>query len=107
VFTPENGFPDDIKMRAGSVFDKKEEFLREKTAIEILKELCAERKETETLEEYRKRSIIIGKEIDIIKNGFTEKAVALSIDDDYSLVVKKEDGSIENISSGDVSIKQV
>lgn len=107
VFNPEKGFPDDIKMRAGSVFDKNEEFLREKIAIEILKELCAERKEKEILEDYRNRSIIVGKKIEIIKNGFIEKAVALLIDDDYSLVVKKEDGSIENISCGDVSIKQV
>lgn len=105
VFNPEKGFPDDIKMRAGSVFDKNEEFLREKTAVEILKELCAERKEKEILEDYRNRSIIVGKKIEIIKNDFIEKAVALLIDDDYSLVVKKEDGSIENISCGDVSIR--
>ena len=79
VLEPEGVFPDDIKMRAGSIF-------KENT-------------------DCRNRSIIDGKEIDIIKNSSVERAVALSIDDDYSLIVKKEDGSIEKINSGDVSIR--
>ena len=105
VLEPEGGFPDDIKMRAGSVFRENADFLREKIAIEILKELYLKRTDEEVLSEYRNRSIIDGKDIDIIKNGSVERAVALTIDDDYSLVVKKEDGSIENINSGDVSIR--
>ncbi len=102
---PENGFPDVIKMRAGSVFEENAEFLREKIAVEILKELHQMRTDEEALTEYRNRSIITGKDIDIIKNGSTERAVALSIDDDYSLIVKKEDGSTEKLNSGDVSIR--
>lgn len=105
VLEPEGGFPDDIKMRAGSVFKENTDCLREKIAIEILKELYLRRTDEEVLSEYRNRSIIDGKEIDIIKNSSVERAVALSIDDDYSLIVKKEDGSIEKINSGDVSIR--
>lgn len=105
VSPPESGFPDDIKMRAGSIFEEKEEYLREKIAVEILKELYFVKSDADTLNEYRSRSIIIGKEIDIIKNDTAERGVALEIDNDYSLVVKKEDGSIEKLSSGDVSIR--
>jgi BirA family biotin operon repressor/biotin-[acetyl-CoA-carboxylase] ligase len=57
------------------------------------------------LEEYRKRSMVIGKEIEIIKNGENEKAVALEIADDYSLIVKKEGGETAQLSSGEISIK--
>ena len=105
VFSPENGFPDDIKMRAGSLFDEKIPLVREKLAVEILKELFNKYDKKTILEEYRIRSIITGKEIDIIKNNATERAVALEIADDYSLKVRKKDGSTENIFSGDVSIK--
>ena len=107
VVTPESGFPDDIKMRAGSVFEKNEDFLREKTVVEILKELYCERTDEETLCEYRSRSIVTGKEIDIIKNDTIERAIAIAVNDDYSLKVKKEDGLMEDLFSGDVSIKQV
>ena len=102
--TPNGGFPEDIKMRAGSVSEKNEEHLREKIAVEILKNLHSRFLDEETLEEYRRRSVVTGKEIDIIKNGTTERAVALAINDDYSLKVKKADGSIEDIFSGEVSI---
>ena len=106
VFEPEKGFPDDIKMRAGYVCAEKLPLIREKLAVEILKEFYNADKRN-ILEEYRLRSIIDGKEIDIIKNGTAERAVAIRINDDYSLKVKKEDGSIYDIFSGDVSIKQV
>ena len=49
--------------------------------------------------------MIIGKEIIILQNNKNEKATALAIADDYSLVVRKEDGETVNLSSGDVSIK--
>lgn len=107
VFSPESGFPDDIKMRAGSVCAGNSPFIREKVAVEILRELYNKLDEKTLLDEYCSRSIITGKEIDIIKNGTVERAVAITINDDYSLKVKKEDGSIEDVFSGDVSIKQV
>ncbi len=105
VLSPKAGFPDDIKMRAGSVFAENAENLREKVSVEILKELYKKRNNDETLFEYRRRSIITGKEIDIIKNGTAERAFVLGINDDYSLNVRKEDGSEEKLLSGDVSIR--
>lgn len=110
ITEPEKGFPEDIKTRAGSVFSQYEPYLREKTAAEILKEFIKVHRNTEKnicLKEYRERSMIIGKEIEIIKNGIYENAVALEIADDYSLTVKKENGEICSINSGDVSIKMV
>ncbi len=105
VTNPDGGFPKEIQMRAGSLFENNKENLREKIAVEILKELYRKRTYDEAFSEYEKRSMITGKEIDIIKNGTLERAVAVKINKDYSLSVKKEDGTEENIFSGDVSIR--
>lgn len=106
VLPPKNGFPDDIKDRAGAVFEKEKKHLREDVIIAFLDEFIRVCKNTDRnllLEEYRNRSMIIGKEILII--GENEKATALEIADDYSLIVKKENGETVKLSSGDVSIK--
>lgn len=108
VTPPEDGFPEDIKDRAGCVFDKAVPFLREKVAVEILKEFykiytCGNR--SNLLCEYRERSMVIGKEIEIIKDDTHEKALVLSIDEDYSLVIKKQNGDIVRKNSGEISIK--
>jgi len=107
VFPPRKDFPDDIKDRAGAVFEKKNLHIREKVITEFLIEFMRIYKEERNslLEEYRTRSMIIGKEIIILANDKNEKATALAIADDYSLVVRKENGETVNLSSGDVSIK--
>ena len=59
----------------------------------------------EMLRQYREKSFVIGKEIDVIENGKTEQAVAVAIDDEFGLIVKKADGNFHTLNSGDVSIK--
>ena len=108
IFPPKKGFPDDIKDRAGAVFEKKMPHIRENVIADFLIEFMKVYKNEEgssLLEEYRTRSMILGKEIVILANDKKEKATALAIADDYSLVVRRENGEIVNISSGDVSIK--
>jgi len=108
VLKPKKGFPEDIKNRAGALFDKKKRYLREKVAVEFLNTFLEIYKNPDRqvlLDEYRKRSIMTDKKILILKDGEEEKAHAIGINDDYSLLVKKENGETVNISSGDVSIK--
>ncbi len=108
VLPPKHNFPDDIKDRAGAVFEKKIPHIRENVITDFLVEFMRVYKEKERislLEEYRARSMITGKEIIILANDKNEKATALAIADDYSLVVRKENGETVNLSSGDVSIK--
>lgn len=109
ITPPPDGFPEDIKDRAGCVFNQSAPFLREKVASEILKEFLTIYKSNnsagEILREYRQRSMVIGKEIEIIKDNKTENAVALSVEDDYSLLVKTQSGEIQALSSGEISIK--
>ena len=108
VLPPKEGFPEDIKNRAGAIFTEDIPFLREKVTIELLREIfnTYENPNRKLLfEEYKKRSMIIGKDILLLRSGGEESAKAIGLNEDYSLVVEKENGEIENINSGDVSIK--
>jgi len=108
IYEPQNGFPEDIKDRAGALFAKKKKGIFEKLIIEILKELSNTYHNPERailLEEYRNRSIVTGKKITVIKNGKEEPAKALGISENYSLIAQRENGEIEEIFSGDISIK--
>ena len=108
VLSPRKGFPDDIKDRAGAVFDKTEKFLRERVIVKVLskfKEIYNSSDRQKLLEKYITCSMVIGKEIMILKEDGDEMAQVLGIDENYSLVVKKEDGEVYRLSSGDVSIK--
>jgi BirA family biotin operon repressor/biotin-[acetyl-CoA-carboxylase] ligase len=53
----------------------------------------------------KERSILLGKEIQVIKKGEAYKAKALDIKENGSLVVQYENGEIEELISGEVSIR--
>ena len=57
------------------------------------------------MEEYRRRSIIIGKEITVISGSESYPARAVDIDDRGGLVVEKKDGSKVTLQSGEITIR--
>lgn len=111
VFYPKKGFSGEIKDIATSIFDKDMDFsiyLQEKLIAEILRRFWIYYKEISKktfLSEYRKRSLLIGREISLISEETVEKAIALEIDDECRLKVEMTDHSIRLLSSGEVSIK--
>ena len=56
------------------------------------------------LNEYRARSLVIGKEVTVIKSNGSYTATALGIGDDYSLTVE-HNGKTERLFTGEVSLK--
>lgn len=56
-------------------------------------------------DEYRRRSFIIGKCVDVVKPNETYKATVLKITDDCALLIKKENGEEEILFTGEISIK--
>jgi BirA family biotin operon repressor/biotin-[acetyl-CoA-carboxylase] ligase len=57
-------------------------------------------------EGYKKRSLVLGKHIDILSPGREpESAVALELAEDYALIARMPDGSLRRLSSGEVSVK--
>ena len=110
VFRPEGGFPKEIEDIADAVFYEKagNEDARSRIAAEILNRFAEYYRHIEEktfVDEYRRRSFILGHDINVIKPNKTIPAVAKDISDDCGRVVEYEDKSTETLSSGEVSIK--
>ena len=61
--------------------------------------------EESTLEEYRSRSSIIGREVTLSRSEKSEAVHVIRIDGDGSLIVKDKNGCEHKYNSGDVSIR--
>ena len=107
---PEGGFPADLQKIAGSVFGEEETpELRCRLAAAVLDRLLGyyeHLQERPWLEEYRKRSLVTGKEIRVLMPGKEpENGTAIGIGDDFSLLMQMEDGTLRRLNSGEVSIR--
>ncbi|MGN0384026.1 MAG: biotin--[acetyl-CoA-carboxylase] ligase [Eubacterium sp.] len=107
---PSNGYPDEISGIAGSIFgsDSPAPQITSHIIADILcnfMEFYQNLSKKTFLEEYKNRSIVIGKDIFIISENSKKKARVIDIDDECHLIVKTEDGNIECISSGEISIR--
>ena len=60
----------------------------------------------EFLQEYRERSVIIGKEVDVYVGDRVLSGTAVDIDENANLVVKGEDGELHTFNSGDARVRQ-
>ncbi len=109
---PEGGFPDDIKNRAGAVFDDLSLDCDNRIAAAVINEFMSLYRgglnTSDYLEEYRRRSHLIGRRVDVMRvhDGEARVAEVLSVDDECSLVVRYDDGTVEALSSGDVSVRE-
>ena len=112
VCPPPNGFPEEIKNIAGAVFENEEisDGFKEKLIAEILNEfenLYSILPDRSYMEHYRNRSILTGKEVDIIKCGTAcGEGTVEDISDDFGLIIRHSDGTRETLSSGEVSVKK-
>ncbi len=111
LFTPKDGFPEELKNIATSVLQDKNNVLDIKCKLiaEVLQGFFDYYKEIPNktfFAQYKARSFIIGKEVDIIQSEKIINAKVIDIDDECRLLVKyKGDENIHKISSGEVSIK--
>ncbi len=108
VYTPEKGFPEEIRNRAGAILSGFVPEGRNRLASEFLNRFMyyyTDREPGEYVEKYRARSFVIGQKITVIVAGTEQKATALAVDDECRLLVRYEDGRTETLSSGEVSIR--
>lgn len=110
IVRPEAGYPAELKKVAGAVYEngEPEPETRGRLIAEILKRFWAYYRNLAGktfLPEYKARSFVIGRDVDVISGDTPRRAQALDIDDDCRLVVQYEDGSTEALSSGEVSIR--
>lgn len=104
------GFPDEIKDIAGSIFSEKpkDKPVSSMLVAELLNnisDMTDSITDKKYLDEYRKRSFLIGKEIYVLKGNDKIKARALDIDDKARLLVEYEDHTREALLSGEVSVR--
>jgi len=100
-------FPEDLKQIAGPLFQKDFPLTRNAFAavlINNLLEMFAALPEKSFIEEYRSRSLILGKEIMFLEKNLWYSAKAVGIDDKGGLVIET-DGKIRTLTSGEVSIR--
>lgn len=109
VSTTSSDLPQDISTIATSIYNTNEiKSDRSRIIAEVLNNLY---KYTENLgdkkilKEYKKRSFLIGKEINVIKGDNKTPATAIDLSDKAELIVKYKDGSTETLNSGEVSVR--
>lgn len=55
--------------------------------------------------EYKSHSMVLGKRVTFTRDGSSDTGLAVSINDDGGLVVRKDDGSLTVLSSGEISLR--
>lgn len=112
VAPPEGGFPEELRHIAGAILPKSENAaeVRDALAQRILSNLMTlleERDPASAHTRYRSRLVLLGYPITVhTADGSSSRvATALDIDEGYRLIVRYEDGSIEHLDSGEVSVR--
>ena len=54
---------------------------------------------------YRRDCVTLGKEVQLLWQDAREKVFALDVDEQFGLVVRREDGKIETVRTGEVSVR--
>ena len=101
-------FPGDLQSLATSIYpDEKMPGVRNKLAAEIINRILGfetSPRETEIFEKYKKRLMMLGKEITVIHNQMEYRATAIDVDSVGRLIVKNENGESISLSSGEIRI---
>ncbi|MBE6730495.1 MAG: biotin--[acetyl-CoA-carboxylase] ligase [Ruminococcaceae bacterium] len=110
ILPPKNGFSDNIKDIAGSIFKKiAPSDIKDKLTAAFLNEfekIYEALPDISFIKEYRERSFLIGKEITFIKNEAEICATVLDVDEKGALVVKNTEGETVTLTTGEVNIKK-
>lgn len=109
VYRPQEGYPEEIAGIAGAVLDNANGAgdLRSRMAACVLKRFWAyysELNKRRFLDKYKELSMIVGREVYVLRKNASHRAFVIGIDDDCCLRVRYSDGSEELLSSGEVSI---
>ncbi len=100
------GFPkelDGIASSLGKDIDRNETVA---FIFKRLKDICKDLENNKSfIDEYRKHSLVIGKNISFVRNGIDHKAKAVDISDNGELLVITEEGEEMLLNSGEISIR--
>ncbi len=101
-------FPEELKTVAGSLMVEQTVLCKEKLICKITEGLLTfleDVRDTSYLSEYRKRSMVLGKEIICYEGAECFFALALDVDDRGGLVIKTQSGEQKVLHSGEITIR--
>ena len=104
---PKAGFPGELDSIAGSLLEEPMDDGKNRLAAEFLNRFwdCYTHPERrDFVDEYRRRSLVLGKAVTVSLGGQTRPAVAEAIDDSCRLLVRCPDGETMALSYGEVSL---
>ena len=107
AYLPREGFPPELEGIAGALWKKTVPDGKNKLAAAFLNRfltLYAAGNPAAFLEDYRRRSLVVGKEITVVAGEKERKAFATGIDDNCRLLVEYESGETAALSYGEVRI---
>ena len=108
VYEPAGGFPPPLDAIAAAVFPAPCGDGKNKLAAAVLERffaLYARLDDPAVMEEYRRRSCVVGQEIDVLTAQGPRAARALDIGADGHLLVRYADGSEEKLYAGEIGIR--
>jgi len=109
VYLPGEGFPEEIENIAGAAMESREQKdMRNPLAAEIINQFMKYYRiwdKTGYIEEYKERSLVMGKTVTVLHPEGERKAKVLSMDEDCHLQVQYENGEIAWLHSGEISIR--
>ena len=107
VYAPRGGYPEDIASVAAPLLaERSGEDIRPRLCAALLNKCWGQFSRlpgTDFLEEYRHRSLVLGREVTLIPGG--ERVLVEEIDDRCRLTVRGKDGVRRTVSSGECSIR--
>ncbi len=112
IAPPAGDFPEDIRSVAGAAFgaDAPSD-LRCRLTAEVLERFLtyyANLQEVPFYEAYRRRSLVLGKQVRLLAPGREpEEVEVLDLDRNFTLVVRDAYGQLRTVSSGEVSLRPV
>lgn len=98
-------FPDELQSIATSLGNEGFALAREDLAAAFLNELTDALTDLTAMEEYRRRNLVLGRQVTVLRGGETYAATACSITDAGYLLVQDENGNTHTLSSGEVSVR--
>lgn len=103
-------FPEELTGIAGSLTDDGESPFRRELTLAVCCEIFdiyekIKQGDLSYMEEYRRRSIVLGKRVDLTVDGVTRSGVAVFVDDEGALCVRCDDGRERKLCSGEISLR--
>lgn len=108
VYPPAGGFPEELAGIAGSILYEQTEAGKNRLAAAFLNHffrIYHSPSPADYVHIYRERSMVIGRQVRVVTAEAERDAYVLDIDRDCRLIVRYSDGSIDQLSSAQISIR--